>query len=87
MSLQNELEAIYNKFRKFEVLLDKSTQNQMLKTSEDVKNVIDILEVNLDEFKKLEDTGAAEMVSYISNLSEKLIPDMYLKLRMINFSK
>ena len=85
-SIYLDLDIIYNKVKSLEPLLDKTILNEKLQTVDNVKNAIDILETNIEEFLKLEDDNVAKKVKFISSIKDSLLPQLYLKLRLIKFS-
>lgn len=84
--LQNELDELFVKFEEMRKFENKDEQKK-IKSSEEVRKYIDILEANYEKFNKLTLSYDIDKLKEIREISIKLSPIMYSLLRVFSFGK
>lgn len=84
--LQNELDELYVKFEEMRKFENKDEQKK-IKSSEEVRKHLDLLEGNYEKFNKLSLSYDIDKLKIIKEISIKLSPIMYSLLRVFSFGK
>lgn len=84
--LQNELDELYVKFEEIRKFENKDEQKK-IKSSEEVRKHLDLLEGNYEKFNKLSLSYDIDKLKIIKEISIKLSPIMYSLLRVFSFGK